>query len=127
MGKCRRPVRGGRFGPLVSEDDDRLTAAPSKPPSNVFRSLTSRSNRSYQQWNTNEAPAQTTSCRGLQAYVDAGLAGRECPVYKSSKLDGSEDPWTTRAHNVLHDHVLLEVEAIDRMWLNVYVLHFQSV
>ena len=28
---------------------------------------------------------------------------------------------------VLRDHVLLEVEAIDRMYLNVYVPHLQSV
>ena len=28
---------------------------------------------------------------------------------------------------VLRDHVLLEVEAIERMYLNVYVPHFQSV
>jgi hypothetical protein len=31
------------------------------------------------------------------------------------------------AAEVLRDHVVLEVEAIDRMYLNVYVPHLQSV
>ena len=30
-------------------------------------------------------------------YVDSGQACRDCPAYKSLKLDGSEDPWTTGA------------------------------
>lgn len=29
----------------------------------------------------------------------SGRACRDCPDYKSSKLDGSEDPWTTGARD----------------------------
>ena len=36
--------------------------------------------------------------RGV-VYVDSGRACRDCPDYKSSKLDGSEDPWTTGARD----------------------------
>jgi hypothetical protein len=54
-------------------------------------------------------------------------------VIKSWKLDGSEDPGTTGAHGErgaigggMREHVVLEVEAIDRMYLNVYLPHLQS-
>src|SRR4029077_8523320 len=58
-----------------------------------------------------------------------------CPDYKSSKLDGSGDrgrpePALSVARSVagvLRAQVRVEVEAIDRMYLNVYVPHLQSV
>src|SRR6516165_7850049 len=58
-----------------------------------------------------------------------------CPGYGSLTLDGSEDPWTTGAAmtiarsvaDVLRNHVVLKYEAIDRMYLNVYVPHLQTV
>ena len=58
-----------------------------------------------------------------------------CPGYGSLTLDGSEDPWTTGAAmtiarsvaDILRNHVVLEYEAIDRMYLNVYVPHLQTV
>src|SRR4030088_2753428 len=58
-----------------------------------------------------------------------------CPGYKSSKLGGSQDhgrPESTMGiarsvADVLRDHVVLELEAIDRMYLNVYVPHLQTV
>jgi hypothetical protein len=45
------------------------------------------------------------------------------------KLGGSEDPWTTgrSVAGVLRNHVDLEYEAIDRMYLNLYVPHLQTV
>src|SRR6201981_2934829 len=57
------------------------------------------------------------------------------PGYGSLTLDGSQDPWTTGAAmtiarsvaDVLRNHVVLEYEAIDRMYLNVYVPHLQTV
>src|ERR1700756_2289190 len=64
----------------------------------------------------------------------SSLQGR-CPEHKSSKLGGSQDPWTPESGmsvarsvaDVLRDHVVLELEAIDRMYLNVYVPHLQTV
>ena len=58
-----------------------------------------------------------------------------CPGYGTSTLGGSEDRWTIAARNgdssiradVLRNHVVLEYEAIDRMYLNVYVPHLQTV
>jgi hypothetical protein len=52
-----------------------------------------------------------------------------------SDSDGSEDPWTTgvamtiarSVADVLRNHVVLEYEAIDRMYLNVYVPHLKTV
>ena len=56
-------------------------------------------------------------------------------MYGSLTLGGSEDPWTTGAGDDdttirggrIRDHVVLEYEAIDRMYLNVYVPTLQTV
>ena len=58
-----------------------------------------------------------------------------CPGYGSLKLGGSEDPWTAGAHNeystigggCLERSRGGEVEGIDRMYLDVYVPHLQTV
>ena len=48
----------------------------------------------------NEAPPQTDELYGHSRWcMDSGRACRDCPDYKSSKLDGSEDPWTTGARD----------------------------
>jgi hypothetical protein len=78
-------------------------------------------------------PTRRISWRGWCKWTPVEPAGTR-PGYKSSRLEGSEDPWTTGARDelprsvaeVLREHVVLEVEAIDRMYLNVYVPHLQS-
>jgi hypothetical protein len=42
-------------------------------------------------------------------------------------IGGAHDERSAMVAEVLRDHVLLEVEAIDRMYSNVYVPHLQSV
>ena len=67
--------------------------------------------------------------------LDSDQACRDDARNKSSKLGGSQGPWTTGVRSerstigggCLRDHVVPELEAIDRMYLNVYVPNLQTV
>ena len=68
--------------------------------------------------------------------MDSGRAGRDDALVmraRSSvgrKTRGRPEPGMRVARSVadvLRDHVVLELEAIDRMYLNVYVPHLQTV
>ena len=86
----------------------------------------------------NEAPPQTDEvygASGVRYKAPAELAGQR-PGFKSCvrsvgpKTRGRPEPAMSTARSaaeVLAEHVVLEVEAIDRMYLNVYIPQLQSV
>src|SRR5271169_4157134 len=86
---------------------------------------------------TNEAPPQTDELyrpSGWCMWTPVEPAGTALVIRARSSMGprtrGRPAPTMSVARSVaevLRDHVLLEVEAIDRMYLNVYVPHLQSV
>src|SRR4249920_2805225 len=87
--------------------------------------------------NTNEAPPQTDELYGHSRWcmwTPVEPAGTALVIRARSSMGprtcGRPEPAMSVARSVaevLRDHVVLEVEAIDRMYLNVYVPHLQSV
>ena len=88
--------------------------------------------------NTNEAPPQTDemyrSARVVVCGLRSSLQGRALVIRARSSVGprtrGRPEPTMSIARSVaeiLREHVVLEVELIDRMYLNVYVPHLQSV
>src|SRR5277367_55437 len=85
----------------------------------------------------NEAPPQTDELYGPSGWcmwTPVEPAGTALVIRARSSMGprtrGRPEPTMSVARSVaevLRDHVLLEVEAIDRMYLNVYVPHLQSV
>src|SRR4051812_41047935 len=91
--------------------------------------------------NSNEASPQTAELygqeRGNYHRIESGLRSSRqgrCPGHESSKLVGRETRGRPESAmsvarsvaDVLRNHVVLELEAIDRMYLNVYVPHLQT-